>query len=89
MFISSGLFKGAFKHEQLIFSHINKFCKKKNIKLSFCGRLGSSGENFHRENFARGSWIYLPRIDAHNNYLHLNKQQMVVFSHSTLSDFYI
>ena len=58
MFISSGLFKEALGHEKLIFNRINKYCMKKNIKLSFCGRLGPSGENFHRENFAKGNWIY-------------------------------
>ena len=84
MFISSGLFKEAIEHEKLIFSNINKYCLKKNIRLSFCGRLGPSGENFHREHFAKGNWIYLPSINPHKNYFRLNKQQMVVFAHSTL-----
>ena len=85
MFISSGLFKETLGHEKLIFNHINKYCIKKNIKLSFCGRLGPSGENFHKENFAKGNWIYLPLIDPNKkNYLTLNKQQMVAFAHTTL-----
>ena len=84
MFISSGLFPSTIKYEQLIFSQLNKFCIKKNIKLSFCSRLGVDGEDFHRNNFSKGKWTYLPHIDTYKNYSYLNKQQMVVFAHSTL-----
>ena len=83
MFISSGLFSAVIKHEQLIFSHINKFCIKKNIKLIFCSRLGKSGEDLHRKIFAKGDWIYLPHVGTYANYRYLNKLQMVVFAHST------
>ena len=83
MFISSGLFKATLKHEQTVFANLNKFCIKKNIKLSFCSRLDASGEDFHRKTFAKGPWIYLPRAHLNKNYSYLNKQQMVVFAHST------
>ena len=84
MFISSGLFPSALKQDKIIFKNLIKFCKKKNIKLTFCSRVGSTEENFHRNCFDKGNWIYLPRISTLKVYTNLNKQQMVVFSHSTL-----
>ena len=100
MFISSGLFPSALKQDKIIFKNLIKFCKKKDIKLTFCSRVGSAEhilkrnhknlkigcneENFHRNYFDKGNWIYLPRINTLKTYTDLNKQQMVVFSHSTL-----
>ena len=84
MFISSGLFPSALKQDKIIFKNLKKFCEKKNIKLTFCARVGIDKEAFHRENFVKGNWIYLPRISTHKTYRNLNKQQMIVFSHSTL-----
>ena len=84
MFISSGLFPSALKQDKIIFKNLIKFCKKKDIKLTFCSRLGSNEESFHRNNFDKGNWIYLPKISTLKTYTNLNKQQMVIFSHSTL-----
>ena len=84
MFISSGLFPSALKQDKIIFKNLEKFCEKKNIKLTFCSRQGVDEENFHRNNFVKGNWIYLPKISTLKTYTNLNRQQMVVFSHSTL-----
>jgi len=84
MFISSGLFPSALKQDRIILRNLKKFCDKKNIQLSFCSRLGVDKETFHRRNFVKGDWIYLPKISTYKTYTNLNKQQMVVFSHSTL-----
>jgi len=91
MFISSGLYPAALKQDKIIFKNLTKFCKKKNIKLTFLGRnfdpkfkLGISSEIFHRNIFEKGNWTYLPKMNAPKTFAHLNKQQMVVFSHSTL-----
>ena len=56
----------------------------KNFKLIFCSRYGISKETFHRNNYAQGDWIYSPRISTGQVYKNMNKQQMVVFPHSTL-----
>jgi hypothetical protein len=84
MFISSGLWPVALKHDQIIFKNLTKFCKKNNIKLTFYGRLDISGETYHRNNFEKGDWVYLPRVNTAKTYNNLNKQQMLVLSHSTL-----
>ena len=56
---------------------------RKKIKLIFAEK-NALGEIFYRNNFAKGNWIYFPRINQEKTYKNLNKQQMIVFSHSTL-----
>mgnify|MGYP001159493540 CR=1 FL=1 len=86
MFIASGRIGmgNTFKRDQIIFANLTKFCEKKNIKLFFASRLGVSDEIFCRNNFAKGNWIYLPRTSIQKTYQNLNKQKMVVLSHSSL-----
>jgi len=88
MFISSGNEYTSpisrLKNDQIIFKNLTKFCKKNNIKLTFYARLDNSFETYHRNNFEKGDWVYIPRINTRITYTNLNKQQMVVLSHSTL-----
>ena len=83
MFICSGLYKASIKYEQLLFSHLNEFCNRKKIKLIFAEK-NALGEIFYRNNFAKGNWIYFPRINQEKTYKNLNKQQMIVFTRTTL-----
>tara|TARA_Y100001970_G_scaffold61123_1_gene78011 strand:- start:7407 stop:8507 length:1101 start_codon:yes stop_codon:yes gene_type:complete len=73
-----------FEEDKKIFNKLNTFCNKKNIKLIFCSKVGRSLENFFREKFSKGKWIYYPRESRHKTYKRLNEQQMVVFGYSTL-----
>jgi len=85
MFICSAISKEDQEIDKSIFSHLNKYCIEKNIKLIFFSRYGLSMEDFHRKNYAKGNWIYLPRaFNTYKTFKNLNKQQMVVFKHSTL-----
>ena len=84
MFICSAVDDDAFEKDKKIFKNLNTFCIKKNIKLYFCSRYGFHKKDFHKKNYAKGNWIYLPRINVSSTYKYLNKQQMVVFSHSSL-----
>ncbi len=83
MFICSGLYKASIKYEQLLFSQLNEFCSRKKIKLIFAEK-NALGEIFYRNNFAKGNWIYFPRINQEKTYKNLNKQQMIVFTRTTL-----
>tara|TARA_B100000700_G_C14960460_1_gene816176 strand:+ start:199 stop:1269 length:1071 start_codon:yes stop_codon:yes gene_type:complete len=84
MFICSATNKKDEEIDKSIFGHLHKYCIKKNIKLIFCSRFGLSMEHFYRKNYGKGDWIYFPRINTASTFKNLNKQQMVVFSHSSL-----
>ena len=56
---------------------------RKKIKLIFAEK-NALGEIFYRNNFAKGNWIYFPRINQEKTYKNLNKQQMIVFTRTTL-----
>ncbi len=88
LFISSAYYEAALKQDKIIFKHLCRFCEKRKIKISFAGRQTKNhpekGENFYRNYFEKGNWTFLPRISTNKTYNNLNKQQMIVFAHSTL-----
>jgi surface carbohydrate biosynthesis protein len=75
------------EQEKRIFGYLNKFCKKRKIKLIFCAKkkTGISLEPYLRNILAKGDWIYYPSVvRKFKTYKKLNQQRMVVFSYSTL-----
>jgi len=75
------------KKEKQIFSHLVKFCKKKNIQLNFLAKTYNKkylNEAFFRNYLEKGNWIFHPHENIKRTYETLNKQQMVVFHGSTL-----
>ena len=87
MFISSAYYERALIQDKILFKHLRRFCEKRKIKISLAGRQGKNhekGEIFYRNYFGDGNWTFLPRISTNKTYNNLNKQQMIVFAHSTL-----
>ena len=87
MFISSAYYERALIQDKILFKHLRRFCEKRKIKISLAGRQGTNhekGEIFYRNYFGDGNWTFLPRISTNKTYNNLNKQQMIVFAHSTL-----
>ena len=88
LFISSAYYERALIQDKIIFKHLCRFCEKRKIKISFAGRQSRNhpekGEKFYRNYFEKGKWTFLPRISTNKTYNNLNKQQMIVFAHSTL-----
>ena len=72
------------EQDKRIFGYLNKFCKKRNIKLIYCAKIGISFEPYLRNILVKGDWIYFPNINKFKTYKNLNKQQMVVSRDSTL-----
>jgi surface carbohydrate biosynthesis protein len=77
-------FYETFNEDKKIFNFLYKFCKEKKIKLVYGSKLDLSMENYIRNNLPKGDWIYHPRINTKKTYTNLNKQEMIVFSWSTL-----
>ena len=74
----------SFGEDKKIFNFLVEFCKKNKIRLSFCSKFGYSKEGFFRNNLHKGEWKYLPHVNSIRTYKNLNRQQMVVFTYSTL-----
>ena len=70
--------------DKKIFNYLINFCKKRNIKLSFCTPQKKEYEVFFRNNLNRGDWIFYHYVNPRKTYTNLNKQQMVVFNYSSL-----
>ena len=74
-----------FEEDKRIFNFLIRFCQKKNIKLRLCAKAGPLLESYYRNNLTKGNWIYFPKTNKRfKTYNNLNKQQMLVFSYSTL-----
>lgn len=72
--------------EKKIFNYLIKFCANKKIQLKFLSKAKKEhlGENFFRNYFTKGNWIFYNHVNLEKTYKIINKQQMVVFHFSTL-----
>ena len=84
LFICSGKYNATIETEKLYFKYLISFCNKNNINVNFLSRFGQDMEDFYRQNYAKGSWTYIPRTDMLSSYNIINKQKMVVFTHGTV-----
>ena len=85
MFISSGVSKKFLKKDKIIFGHLIKFSKLNKIRLYYLDRPYQYNRVFSKSNFPKGNWVYLSNTKSvKKRYNNLNKQQMVVFGHTTL-----
>ena len=72
-----------FKLDKKIFGHLIEFGKSKKIKLYYLGRGYRNVSSLLVNAFPKGNWKYIFHKSYKKRYQIVNKQQLIVFTHST------
>ena len=85
MFISAGLQKPYFIGDEIILKHLSKFCELNKIKLYYLYKDLPGHPSAKMLNYLpKGNWEYIGFKNKKKLYEMMNKQQLIVFTHSTL-----
>ena len=84
MFISAGVEKFYFTGDEIILKHLSKFCELNKIKLYYLYKATRHHTAEKINDLPKGNWEYIGFRNMKKMYDMMNKQQLIIFTHSTL-----